>query len=663
MKTKNFLSDNILSDWENSIMFKKLNNTVIKRLVTTILLIFVLMSLMLVYIFTSFYRSSVDNIMELGVSNMNSQATMIENYINKGWDILVITADTVNYMLENDLSNEYIISFLEEETNKVQNEVDSNFTGIYGYIDGEYIDGSGWIPPEGYKPKERVWYTTALEADGNAVIVAPYLDAQTNTIMISISELLSDGESVLSLDIALNEVQSITKSMTMNDKGYGFIMDKTGLVVAHLDENEKGKIYPENDEQRIMVDNIIKGDNEHFSISLDGKQSTVFSKQIVDDWYVVIVADNTKLLMELRKQLLICILVSALVFTVIVIYAAVFARNIVRSQKKERESREKLDRVNMNIIRSLAYTIDAKDRYTSGHSQRVAEYSLEIAKRMNKSDEDQKIIYYAGLLHDVGKIRVPEAVINKPGKLSDEEFDQIRIHPVSGYHILKDIHDDERIGYGAKYHHERYDGTGYPNGLAGKNIPEIARIIGVADAYDAMASNRSYRKALSQDIVRSEIEKGKGRQFDPEIADIMLKMIDEDKEYKMCQAETLKNDILVVDDELMNIKMVERILKDITSINVVRATNKEETFEALENNDISVILLDLKMPDIDGFELFKLIREKYSMPVVLMTADRSNETVQMISELGIDDYLTKPLNPFITREIVYGIIKSKRDDL
>ena len=431
-------------------MFKKLNNTVIKRLVTTILSIFVLMSLMLVYIFTSFYRSSVDNIMELGVSNMNSQATMIENYINKGWDILVVTADTVNYMLENDLSNEYIISFLEEETNKVQNEVDSNFTGIYGYIDGEYIDGSGWIPPEGYKPKERVWYTTALEADGNAVIVAPYLDAQTNTIMISISELLSDGESVLSLDIALNEVQSITKSMTMNDKGYGFIMDKTGLVVAHIDENEKGKIYPENDEQRIMVDNIIKGDNEHFSISLDGKQSTVFSKQIVDDWYVVIVADNTKLLMELRKQLLICILVSALVFTVIVIYAAVFARNIVRSQRKERESQEKLDRVNMNIIRSLAYTIDAKDRYTSGHSQRVAEYSLEIAKRMNKSDEDQKIIYYAGLLHDVGKIRVPEAVINKPGKLSDEEFDQIRIHPVSGYHILKDINDDERIGYGAK---------------------------------------------------------------------------------------------------------------------------------------------------------------------------------------------------------------------
>ena len=165
--------------------------------------------------------------------------------------------------------------------------------------------------------------------------------------------------------------------------------------------------------------------------------------------------------------------------------------------------------MNTNIIRALAYTIDAKDRYTSGHSQRVADYSLAIAKRMGKSEEEQKIIYNAALLHDVGKIRVPEEVINKPGKLTDEEFDQIRIHPVSGYHILKDIHDDARVAYGAKYHHERYDGKGYPNGLEGENIPEIARIIGVADAYDAMASNRSYRSALPQGVVRSEIEKGK----------------------------------------------------------------------------------------------------------------------------------------------------------
>ena len=639
-----------------------MKKTVLKRLISTVLVILFLMTLMIVYIIYSFYRSSVDNIMELGESNMNSQATMIENYLNKGIDILWVTADTVNYMIENDMDDEFILSYLTQETKKAQKEIDENFTGIYGLINGSYIDGSGWIPPSDYDPKTRDWYIAAINAGGKTTIVAPYLDAQTHTIMISISCLLSDGKSVLSLDIALNEVQRITESMTINDMGYGFIIDKTGLVVAHVDKNEKGKLYPVNDEQKSMLDEIFKNEQNHFSRTIDRMRCTVFSSLVADDWYVVIVVDNSKLLMDLRNQLIVCTMVSVLVFVVIILYLIVFARNIIRVQRKEKESRKKLDQVNMNIIRSLAYTIDAKDRYTSGHSQRVAEYSLAIAKKMGKDEDDQKIIYYAGLLHDVGKIRIPEALINKPGKLTDEEFDQIRIHTVSGYHILKDIHDDERIGYGAKYHHERYDGTGYPNGLVGENIPEIARIIGVADAYDAMASNRSYRKALAQDVVRSEIERGKGKQFDPKIADVMLEMIDEDRNYRMQQTERETKDILVIDDELMNIKMVERILKDTPKIHVLRAMNKEQTFDILGKNEIDLILLDLKMPDIDGFELFKMIREKYKIPVVLMTSDKSIDTIHMISELNIDDYMTKPLNPFITKELVYGILNGKKDE-
>ena len=640
-----------------------MKNAVSRRLLTTIILIFVLMSLMVTYIVSSFYKSSVANIMELGESNMNSQATMIENYINKGMNILWVAADTVDYMIAEDMDNAVILQYLAAETHKVSSGIDVNFTGIYGYINGEYIDGSGWMPPEDYVPQERDWYTAAVKAKGKTVIVAPYLDAQTHTIMISVSRLLSDGESVISLDIALKKVQNITESMTMNDKGYGFIIDKSDLVIAHINEAEKGKVYPENAEQKELVSGIMKNSGRHFSIKLDGKQCTVFSRNVADDWYVVVVADNTKLLVELKKQIYICILITALVFLLIAAFTAISARRIENSQISERESREKLDKVNMNIIRSLAYTIDAKDRYTSGHSQRVADYALEIAKRMGKSKDEQKIIYYAGLLHDVGKIRVPESLINKPGKLRDSEFDQIRVHPVSGYHILRGIHEDEKIGYGAKYHHERYDGTGYPNGLAGNNIPETARILGVADAYDAMASNRSYRNALSQDVVKQEILKGKGKQFDPDIADIMLEMIEEDKDYKMCQRESEQKNILVVDDELMNIKMVERILKDMAAVSIFKATNKEETFNVLENNDIALILLDLKMPDTDGFTLYSMIREKYDIPVVLMTADRSIETVHKIYELGIDDYLTKPLNQFITQEMVYGIINFRRSDL
>lgn len=351
-------------------------------------------------------------------------------------------------------------------------------------------------------------------------------------------------------------------------------------------------------------------------------------------------------------------IVASIFFLCVVFCIVLFVRKSIKYQRMEYESRERLDQLNTNIIRALSYTIDAKDRYTSGHSQRVADYSLAIAKRMGKSEADQKIIYYAGLLHDVGKIRVSEEVINKPARLTEEEFNQIRIHPVSGYHILKDIHEDIRIAYGAKYHHERYDGKGYPNALEGENIPEIARIIGVADAYDAMASNRSYRDALPQEIVRSEIEKGKGKQFDARIADIMLQMIDEDTNYDMCQSDKNSKNILVIDDEIMNIKMVEFILKDVPDFHVTGVETKEETFSVLETKEIHLILLDLKMPDIDGFELYQMIREKYSIPVVLMTADKSIETIQRINELGIDDYLTKPLHAFVVKETIHGIVNS-----
>ncbi len=138
-----------------------------------------------------------------------------------------------------------------------------------------------------------------------------------------------------------------------------------------------------------------------------------------------------------------------------------------------------------------------------------------------------------GLLHDVGKIGVPDAVINKPGRLTDEEFAQIKAHPAIGDRILKSVEEMPKLSIGARWHHERYDGKGYPDGLKGDEILEEARIIAVADAYDAMTSHRSYRDILPQEIVRGELVKGKGTQFDPTFADIMIQMIDEDKEYLM----------------------------------------------------------------------------------------------------------------------------------
>lgn len=635
-----------------------MRDKITKQYLLTIILVFLLLFIMLVYIFSSFYRTSVSNIRELGVKNIKSEAAMIETYMTKSMDVLWATADTVNYLMEEGASSEEILGYLTKEAEHAAKQVDENFTGIYGYIDGQYLDGIGWVPPADYEPTERVWYTKAKEAGGQIALVPPYLDAQTGTVMFSVSQLLSDGESVVSIDVTLNEVQAITENMTLNEIGYGFVMDGTGLVIAHVDEAEKGKDYPTNEKQEYLLSKVFEGEQEYFDMDIDGEACTVFSEQVMEDWYVVMVVQNTLLFSELTMQMCIGIIVSALVFLCIALFLVISAKNIREFQRKERESRERLDELNTNIIRALAYTIDAKDRYTSGHSQRVADYALAIAKRMGKTEEEQKIIYYAGLLHDIGKIRVPEELINKPGGLTEDEFNQIRVHPVSGYHILKDIHEDIRIAYGAKYHHERYDGKGYPNALEGENIPEIARIIGVADSYDAMASDRRYRDALPQEVIRSEFEKGRGTQFDKEIADIMIQMIDEDKDYTMRQSGRSTKNILVVDDEMMNIKMVEFIFRDTSDFHIFGVENMEETFELLEKQEIHLILLDLKMPDIDGFELYQMIVERYRIPVVLMTADKSIETIQKINELGIDDYVTKPLNAFVVRETVHGIVNS-----
>ncbi len=198
----------------------------------------------------------------------------------------------------------------------------------------------------------------------------------------------------------------------------------------------------------------------------------------------------------------------------------------------ERKTRE-VEGLSLHVVHTLADAIDAKDAYTKGHSGRVADYSKEIAKRFGYSTERQEEIYMMGLLHDVGKIGVPDAVINKPGRLTDEEYEIIKTHPTRGAKILQNIEEMPKLATGAHWHHERYDGKGYPDGLSGENIPEEARIIAVADAYDAMTSNRSYRGVIPQDVVKGELIKGSGTQFDPRFAAIMLDIIAEDPDYTL----------------------------------------------------------------------------------------------------------------------------------
>lgn len=183
---------------------------------------------------------------------------------------------------------------------------------------------------------------------------------------------------------------------------------------------------------------------------------------------------------------------------------------------------ESIKKDQISIIKALAATVDAKDHYTLGHSQKVSQYSVIVAEEMGLSERETEIIKYAGLLHDIGKIALPDDIIKKPSRLSEHEFEVVRKHPIIGAKIIKEIEALAGMVPVVLHHHERFDGKGYPDGLKGEDIPVGARIVHVTDAYDTMVSARAYRDMLPPELAISELRKNAGAQFDPKVVDIFI---------------------------------------------------------------------------------------------------------------------------------------------
>ena len=191
---------------------------------------------------------------------------------------------------------------------------------------------------------------------------------------------------------------------------------------------------------------------------------------------------------------------------------------------------EKLEKAYLDSIQTLRYTVEAKDPYTRGHSDRVSAYSVLIGEKLGLSEDDLKTLRVGGLFHDIGKIGIPDSILLKESKLTDDEYSEIKSHPAIGAHILCNAEVFKDIIPIVKHHHERYDGRGYPGQLKGEDIPYFARIATIADAFDAMTSKRTYRNSLPIDIVRAEIEKNLGTQFDPKIGKAFLDILNNDYE-------------------------------------------------------------------------------------------------------------------------------------
>lgn len=398
------------------------NGNQTRQYIMTLIITLLALVIIVGYTFGSFYRITRQDAITLGENAVTREAAQMNNFLLKGTDVMQVTEMTVSYMLKNGASSAEIEAFLKQQSKDYEENISSDFTGIYGWFHGEYIDGSGWIPPDDYVPKERPWYTEAQQGNGDLVMVSPYQDTKTNTILFSVAQVLYDGDSVISFDIAMDEVQTIAESIRLNGNGYGFVLDDQGMVVAHHDEWEKGKNY--------LKDQDYQGSD----------------------------------LQKLVKQ-------------------------VYRNKEKD------------NL--SFEMEIDGEEFVTQ--------------------------ICNAAPLHDVGKIMISDAILNKPGKFTPEEYAIMQTHSEVGGRIVKDIlgngTDETLIRISsdvAHYHHEKWDGSGYPSGLQGEEIPLCARIMAVADVFDALVSKRVYKEAMGFEEAYHILQMEAGTHFDPELVEVFV---------------------------------------------------------------------------------------------------------------------------------------------
>ena len=270
-------------------------------------------------------------------------------------------------------------------------------------------------------------------------------------------------------------------------------------------------------------------------------------------------------------------------FGMIVLLCTNLMKTIRNIQKMERlrqraelnERRKQMETMSLQMMQTLSTTIEAKDEYTRGHSHRVAEYAALIAKDLGWDKKETRNLKNAAHLHDIGKSGIPDNILNKPTRLTEEEFQVIKEHTVIGAEILKNITLIDHVGEVARSHHERYDGMGYPDGLKGEEIPLYARVIAVADSYDAMNSRRIYRNPLGAEAIYNEISRNRGSQFDPKIADVFLKMLDEDRV-------VISEDCMLVDKEDNLTNMESEIERFISNVMVtMKAQEDSEGFDFL----------------------------------------------------------------------------------
>ena len=527
----------------------------------TLILTLLALGCIVYYTFYSFYIIAKEDAVSLGEITVKERAESLHNFLLKGKEMMESTNQTVDYMIQEGKTEEELLRFLKYSSQDYAMHMSETFTGIYGVVNGQYLDGVGWVPDEDYVPQERMWYQDAWKGNGETVIGSPYVDAQTNQVIISISQTLSNNKGVMSMDIAMDEMQILAEGINLNDHGYGFIIHKTGLVSAHSVAEQKGKNYLEDAEfagtdMQKMIQNIRKSNQDSFTFSVNEEECVVFYQVVEKDWYVVMVINTADLYEKVEENLFRNVIISLLVFIMVGYFCTTSYQNRVKAQMYASElktyqltleervleqtqeiKRQATEMIKMqeDVIEGMATLIESRDMNTGEHVKNTKKYVYMIANYMCENKMHPEIVDFeyvtrisnAAALHDIGKIKISDLILNKPSRLTSEEFEVMKTHTTYGSEIVQIIlgeHTDEKLLQiaidMAKYHHEKWNGSGYPDGIKGEDIPLAARIMAVADVFDALISKRVYKDAMGIENAYAILNKDAGVHFDPEIIEI-----------------------------------------------------------------------------------------------------------------------------------------------